>query len=275
LGDIEHIDRGTGDPVLFIHGSPGGCDQGALMTGFLVDAGFRVITPSRPGYLGTPLTPDLVGPDQQSDLIVALLDALGIERFSLLCWSGGGPASYRLAVKHPDRVVALGAIAGVSHDFTFETGLEASLMAGRFGAWMIKEMARHSPKALIKSTVGEEGDLDKAQLRALTEQIWADDTKRAFVLDLANTVAGRTTGLDNDHEIFPQITDLGLSRITSPTLLVHGTADTDVPPEHSEHARAAIPGAQLVRVADGTHIAVWTDPTSDDLQARLVEHLRP
>ena len=45
-------------PVLVLHGSPGGHDQGSLMADFLVRAGHRAIIPSRPGYLGSELTPD-------------------------------------------------------------------------------------------------------------------------------------------------------------------------------------------------------------------------
>jgi pimeloyl-ACP methyl ester carboxylesterase len=47
LGTVEYIDSGQGKPVLFVHGSPGGCDQGAVMGAFLVPQGFRVIAPSR------------------------------------------------------------------------------------------------------------------------------------------------------------------------------------------------------------------------------------
>src|SRR4051812_7561144 len=34
-GDVEYRDEGDGPCVLFVHGSPGGCDQGSLMTRFL------------------------------------------------------------------------------------------------------------------------------------------------------------------------------------------------------------------------------------------------
>src|SRR5450756_2022185 len=43
LGEIGAVDTGDGPPVLFVHGTPGGSDQGALMGRFLVAAGFRVI----------------------------------------------------------------------------------------------------------------------------------------------------------------------------------------------------------------------------------------
>jgi pimeloyl-ACP methyl ester carboxylesterase len=72
---------------------------------------------------------------------------------------------------------------------------------------------------------------------------------------------------------FPKLA-LDLARITTPTLLVHGTADTDVKPEYSEHALAQIPGAEILRVKDGTHVAAYTDPTSDDVHARIAQFLR-
>src|SRR5262249_13850464 len=59
LGRVEYVEHGEGRPVLFVHGSPGGCDQGAVMTEFLAARGFRTISLSRPGYLGTPLNDDV------------------------------------------------------------------------------------------------------------------------------------------------------------------------------------------------------------------------
>ena len=58
------------------------------MGAFLVPRGFRVIAPSRPGFLRTPLTETVKTPDQQADPEVALMDALGVERFGVMCWSG-------------------------------------------------------------------------------------------------------------------------------------------------------------------------------------------
>jgi pimeloyl-ACP methyl ester carboxylesterase len=273
LGPIEHIDVGTGDPVLFVHGSPGGADQGELMTRFLVAAGRRVVAPSRPGYPGTPLDGSNATPSAQAELHVALLDALGIDRAAVMCWSGGGPSTYLLASGHPDRVSAVAALAAVSGPFTFEGGLEDRLLSGRLGPWLMDEMAKHSGRSLVRSTLAEEGDLTKAELRELVEQVWDDPTKRDFVLELSATVAGRRDGLGNDHHQFPQISDLGLGDVQAPVLLVHGTADADVPPAHSDHALATLPKADLLHVEGGTHLAAWTDPSSDAIQARISEAL--
>jgi pimeloyl-ACP methyl ester carboxylesterase len=49
-----------------------------------------------------------------------------------------------------------------------------------------------------------------------------------------------------------------LERITAPTLVVHGTADTVVPPEHARLAAGTIPGARLHMIEGGGHLCVVT-----------------
>ena len=202
LGTVEYIDSGQGKPVLFVHGSPGGCDQGAVMGAFLVPRGFRVIALSRPGFLKTPLAETMKSPDQQADLELALMDSLGVERFGVVCWSGGGPSSYRLAAKHPERVTALVVLAGVSKRYEFANGinrLEYSLLTGGLGTWLLKEMAHYAPKQVIKMSVTEEADLTKEQAKELSEHIWNDEGKRDFVLAVSGTISGRKAGLNNDR----------------------------------------------------------------------------
>jgi pimeloyl-ACP methyl ester carboxylesterase len=277
LGKVEYLDHGDGPPVLFVHGSPGGCDQGAVMTEFLVAQGFRAISISRPGYLGTPLTDALATPDQQAELEVALMDALGIGTYGVMCWSGGGPSSYRMTAEHPDRVSALVVLAGVSTHYEFANGInsiEYSLLTGAIGSWVLKEMVKHAPKQVVGMVATEEGDLTKEQAHALTEHIWSDETKREFVMKVSATISGRHDGLKNDQKQFPALDDLGLASISTPTLLVHGTADSDVHLEQSEHALERVPGAEILRVENGTHLCMWTDPTSDEIQARVIAHLK-
>jgi pimeloyl-ACP methyl ester carboxylesterase len=271
-GPIEYDIAGEGAPVLVVHGSPGGWDQGRAMASALPPERFRAVTVSRPGYLGTGLE-GREGIDEQADLLAALLDTLEVERAGVLCWSGGGPSSYRLAVRHPDRVRSLVALAAVSKalprpDEDLPTRL---LFSTRPGDWLLRAMAAHSPKQLIGSTLAAEGDLTKEQLRERTREVFTDERKRRFVLDLDATVrygGDRKAGLDNDYERFGEIESLELERIGSPCLLVHGSADTDVPPDHSEHAVAAIPGAERVELEGGTHLAFYTHPHSDAVQAR-------
>jgi len=277
LGPVEYRTAGEGPPVLVVHGSPGGSDQGLLLGRFLVQQGFRVLAPSRPGYLATPLTDRSGTADGTAALLAALLDVLGVADVGLVSWSGGGPASYRLCATFPDRVRSLVAIAAVSGPYRFATGLagiESSVMSSGFGGWVLHELAEHAPQRLVHSTLQEEGSLTRAEAAALAAHVWGDPDKREFVLSLSATLSGRNAGLHNDQARFPTLDDLGLAGVAAPTLLVHGTADTDVSPEHSERALAAVADARILRVDRGTHLSVWTDPTSADVQSRAVDHLR-
>jgi pimeloyl-ACP methyl ester carboxylesterase len=75
--------------------------------------GYRVITPSRFGYLGSPLPakPTTVA---QAEAFVSLLDALGIVRAPVLAFSAGSTSAVQLAVHHPERVSALVLVASNS-----------------------------------------------------------------------------------------------------------------------------------------------------------------
>lgn len=277
-GPVQVWDEGAGDPVLVVHGSPGGCDQGWLMAQFLLDAGFRAIIPSRPGYLDTPLTDDNSSIDAQADLHAATLRALGIDRAAVLCWSGGGPSTYRLAARHPAMVTAITALAALSHDYHWELGIDEKFMFGtQAGNHLIALMARHAPQQLVSATLQAEGDLTKDELAELTAHVFADPTKREFVLGLAATVShrgNRRDGMENDRATFAAITDLRLQDVKAPVLLVQGDADTDVVPEYTQYAARHLPRSQRIDVALGTHLAAFTADNSDDIQHQIVAFLR-
>lgn len=275
VGAIEFADSGgEGPAVLFVHGSPGGRDQGQLMGRFLVDAGLRVVAPSRPGYLGTPMSSRRSSPAEQAAGHAALMQHLGIERYGVACWSGGGPSTYQLAIDHPDRVRAVVAVAAVSQPYTFEHPSEETVLFTRPGAWLMRQLVRHAPHTTARSLVTEEGDLTKAEARELVDQIWSDEGTRQWVLDWAATVIGdRAEGFGNDRRQFPDVS-LDLAGITAPVLLVHADTDSDVPHEHSEHAASQLRDAELLTIPGGTHISAWTGPGHEDAQARAIALLR-
>ena len=76
-GAIELQQAGEGQPLLMIHGSGGGHDQGMAFARALTQHGLHVIAVSRFGYLRTPRPAD-ASPEAQADAHVCLLDALGI-----------------------------------------------------------------------------------------------------------------------------------------------------------------------------------------------------
>jgi pimeloyl-ACP methyl ester carboxylesterase len=110
LGDVEYAERGSGEPLLVVHGIFHGCDGGLLSSSDLPHDR-RVIAPSRFGYLGSPLPPEAT-PARQADVFAALLDELGVGRIDVVGISAGTTSALQLALRHPDRVKHLVVISG-------------------------------------------------------------------------------------------------------------------------------------------------------------------
>lgn len=72
-GPVEFARIGTGPVILQLHGGATGYDQTLALSWDVHEAGFTVLTPSRPGYLRTPLTTGAT-PEQAADAVASLLD---------------------------------------------------------------------------------------------------------------------------------------------------------------------------------------------------------
>ncbi len=106
FGQLEYAEAGQGRPLLMIHGTGGGFDQGLFFTRRFSEGGYRVIAPSRFGYLRSAF-PDDPSSENQADAFVDLLDALGIEKVAVAGGSAGALSAMAFAVRHPDRCAAL------------------------------------------------------------------------------------------------------------------------------------------------------------------------
>ncbi len=279
-GVVEFADEGPADGpvVLTVHGSPGGHDQGQLMGRFLVAAGFRVVSPSRPGYLGTPWTPSIATPHVQAGMLADLMSKLDVETFGVLSWSGGGPCGYRLAVEFPDRVRALVAFAALSDRYEWRMSLFDRLMLGTtIGELLLKVAIARTPRLVVSGTLSTEGALSDAEVDERTALIMADPDLLSFVLGAARTgvMRGkRMVGVRNDALQFATMPALDLADIEVPTLVVQGDADADVDPGFSGNAVGQIPGAESLVMDRGTHLSLFVDPGYQQAQQRVIDFLR-
>ncbi len=104
-GDMTYVDEGPGEPVLSLQGLFGGYDQGFDVV-HAHDRGYRIIAPSRFGYLGSTINGDGT-PADQADALVELLDRLGVDETYVLGASAGGTSAIRFALDHPERTKGL------------------------------------------------------------------------------------------------------------------------------------------------------------------------
>src|SRR6202035_5235171 len=103
LGWLE-IGDPEGWPVLGFHGTPGSRLQLAIDDKPVREGGIRFVLPDRPGYGLSTFQPGRRLVDWPGD-VAQLADHLGIERFSVMGVSGGGPHSAVCAALLDDRVV--------------------------------------------------------------------------------------------------------------------------------------------------------------------------
>ena len=107
-GTIRYEDEGTGEPLLFVHGVVvNGSLWHKVVPGLSKD--FRCIVPDWPlGAHEVPMKPDAdLSPPALARMVVAFMDALGLESATLVGNDTGGAVCQLVAAHHPDRVARL------------------------------------------------------------------------------------------------------------------------------------------------------------------------
>lgn len=114
---LSYRDRGAGEPVVFLHGTPSHSYEWRNVVPHIEEAGHRAITYDLLGYGRSerPVDRD-TSVAAQADLLGGLLDALGIEQTAIVAHDIGGAVGQRFAVAHPERVRRLMIIDTVSYD---------------------------------------------------------------------------------------------------------------------------------------------------------------
>jgi len=102
-------DEGDGPPVVLLHGFPQDSRSWDAVAPRLHEAGLRTLRFDQRGYAAT-ARPTSTRDYRVSELagdVVALLDAAGLERASIVGHDWGGAVAWALAAAHPDRVASL------------------------------------------------------------------------------------------------------------------------------------------------------------------------
>lgn len=277
-GPMEYAEAGEGPPLLFAHGALGGYDQGLGMTALFWLNGFRVVAPSRPGYLGTPLQTGRTI-EEQGEALCALLDALGIDRVAAMGFSGGGPPSYALAARHPDRVSCLVEISSPSTAYEVNPVLMRAML-NRVGwgvlAWLLRTLLDRFPGAAVSSFLQDEATLEKGEIAALARRILEDPYRAAFMTQVwagrVRRPAERLAGARNDLAQNSTLAHLPLSDVACPTLIVQSPAPE--PARHAQHAAATLRQPELRWLRDGCHIGLWVNDDAVEQQQYVLSWLR-
>ncbi|RED55683.1 alpha/beta fold hydrolase [Cohnella lupini] len=252
---VEYSLVGSGEPVLVLHGGHSNCFE-ELGNSELVEQGYSVITPSRPGYgrtsreLGDSL-------NTACDVYIELLDELRIHQVHVIAISAAGPSGIHLVSRYPDRVKSLVLQSAVTKRWlTSDDKLYKSArimfhpIIEKFVWALMRLMNKISPALLFNSMIPSFSSLPKEKV---LPQIDVEDRRRfgkmidlqrsgyGFLIDLAQTGSDMTSLLSAVH---------------CPALIMHSIHDSSVPLEHARHARLNIPNARLCELDSWGHL-IW------------------
>lgn len=250
LGDIEFLAGGSGAPVLVIHGSGGGFDQGELIARAVVGDNFRWIAPSRFGYLRSTFHEGATF-DEQAHAYAHLLDHLGIGQVAVVALSHGGPSALLFALLYPQRVSSLvllscgvASSADASQAQANQKG-DALTTIFKHDAlyWGVSNLAKKQLMNLMGASDEVVANLSADQ-RLLVDQ----------VIDHMNPVSPRAAGVAFDNQA--AMPNARIAGIRAPTLVFHALDDTLQLYRNAEFAAATISGARLRKFERGGHLLI-------------------
>ncbi len=255
-GTLEYAVAGNGPPLMMIHGTGGGFDQGLLFAHGLVEAGFRIVAPSRFGYLRSAF-PDDASPVHQADVLLELLDHLGLERIAVAGGSAGALTAAEFALRHPDRCAHLVLIVPAAN-LTGRDPVEFSAVQRvavervlNSDAWFWA-FATLAPDTLLNTLLATDP--------ALLDRVSPEERRRAdLIREGLMPISRKTDGLRNDGYWASAPALTAFESIAVPTLILSCEDDLFGTAETSRLLADRIPDARLVVYPDGGHIWLGHD----------------
>jgi len=277
-GPVEYSEAGSGDPVLYFHGSGVTGDVMLTVETSMIEDGFRLIVPNRPGYGKTPLSPHRSAAGC-ADVAAAFLDTLGIASVSVMGSSGGAAFAASFALNHPNRAKSLVLLCPQLHRWDHKQWLPETsrwtlpfLKRPLLRTFLLKlygiQLRRMTATQLLKTEAGERypdvaGDPVSQTLSTTTLAAMGQGTRYA--------------GFENDFVVFTNEDIIGAnSSMQTPTLIMHDVKDPLAPVDHVVWFVSRFPRCERVSVHAAGHL-IWVGPDADVMhQSRtrfLKEHL--
>ena len=250
--DLYYEDRGTGKPIVLVHGWPLSGASWERQSAALLKAGHRVITYDRRGFGRSSQPAEGYEYDTLAKDTWHLLEALDLKDVTLVGFSmGGGEVARYLGKYNEGRVtkaVFMSAIPpALRKSGDNPEGVDPAVFDG------IKKGIEADRFAFLEAFLQNFYNAD-----ALKERISPAAIHASFNVATASGYEGFLACVDAWLEDFRE----DLKQVKIPTLVIHGSADQIVPIDASGKRTAAlIPGAQLHVVENGPHGLNWTHAT--------------
>ncbi len=239
----------SGRPVFYCHGFPGSRLEVLLADRIASQKGIRLIGVDRPGY---GLSDDRPGRRLRdwADDVAEMADRLGIERFSILGASGGGPYAVACACRLRDRLLKVGIVCGLAP--IAARGIMRGMTGfNRFGLRLaaavpllvkplflpVAALLKHRPQRVLSAIARRAGQPDRRVLNHPEIRVIMCNSFR-------EAMRGGLSGAVRDAILYGRAWDLHLPEITVPVNLWHGEKDRVVPPAMGRWLASNIPGCR-------------------------------
>jgi pimeloyl-ACP methyl ester carboxylesterase len=263
VGDatIRYLDEGDGPPVLLLHGCPFSTFVWRKVLPALASE-YRCLAPDLLGLGDTEAPADSDWSVRaQTEMVVGLLDALGVERAHVVGHDQGGAIAQLLASEYSqrvDRLVLSNAEAydnwPSAHERPYVRATQLPVI-GRVAVWLGSRPRFLRWELASASAVSDPAVLDAELLQGYIHANAGSPARRARLR--------RYLGLQLDPANHRTTLDLldGLRRFERPTLLLWGEADPHFGPQWAERLAGDIPGAGEIRRLPGAgHLAMEERP---------------
>ncbi len=241
--------QGTGPDLVLIHGASGNTRD---FTYALVDQlakRYRVIAFDRPGMgWSDPLPDGDISPTGQAQILAAAADTLGVRDPIVLGHSYGGAVAMAWGLLHPDDTGALVIVSGATMPWPGGLGGWYAIAASRIGAATVIPAV-----TAFASTARTAAVVDTIFAPDLVPPGYADYVGIGLTLrrDALRVNARQVGGLKPYlAQMLPRYGSL-----TLPVELIHGMADTTVPPRiHAIPLAGLLPNAHLDLIEGAAHM---------------------
>ncbi|WP_231928400.1 alpha/beta fold hydrolase [Micromonospora echinaurantiaca] len=266
---VEEWGVPDGAPVLSVCGSPMSRLARYPDPALFERLGVRLVTYDRPGFGRSTSRPGRRVVDGADD-IAAIVDALDLDRLSVVGVSGGGPHALAFAARYPERVVRVAVLASLAPRDA--AGLEWT--AGMADGNRRSAAAALQGRAAVEAHLAAVDRAGPALLPANDQAVLARPEINAMVrAAFAEAVRPGLDGwVDDVHALFGLPWGFDPATVSRPVRVWHGALDQAVPAAHGRWLAARIPGAELEVQPDAGHAGHF-DATPAVLEWLVAAHV--
>jgi pimeloyl-ACP methyl ester carboxylesterase len=250
-----------GKPVFYFHGFPGSRLEARLAERISLDSNIRFIGIDRPGFGLSDIKLQRRFIDWPDD-VIELADWFGIDRFSILGVSGGGPYAAACAYKIPDRLISVGIVCGMgpvdvseTRDEMFWVYRQGLRLASRFPKIVTalypfsSFFFRNYPERMLSILSGKVANPDKSALKSV-------ELKQLLSCSFREAFRGSLLWPATDVVLYSRPWGFSLSDIRIKVHLWHGEMDKIVPPAMGHYMANTIPNCRATFYADEGHFSI-------------------